>query len=233
MCGILAALLMQGDAEKNRRDILKLSKLLRHRGPDQNSIYQAPDGRAFIAFERLMIVDPTDTGRQAAAPMPHARRLDLGPALSPSPARPLLQAAVPDRDAGGQHRLGAVRTLGWPGGTRCSWRQAPADCRVLGHLGAACTLLAAAKQQTAAVSQSCSAWPAAPAFALGWRLPAASASSTAGAACHTWAHTLNPPAAVRRNSEIYNHQQLRDTKLAGVDLHSKSDSAVIGYLYQK
>lgn len=37
----------------------------------------------------------------------------------------------------------------------------------------------------------------------------------------------------RRNSEIYNHQQIRDTQLAGIDLHSKSDSAIIGYLYQK
>ena len=63
MCGILAALGVTGDAETNRRDILKLSKLLRHRGPDQNSIYQSPDSRAFIAFERLMIVDPTDSGR--------------------------------------------------------------------------------------------------------------------------------------------------------------------------
>ena len=64
MCGILAALGITGDAEVNRRDILRLSKLLRHRGPDQNSIYQAKDGKAFLAFERLMIVDPTDTGRQ-------------------------------------------------------------------------------------------------------------------------------------------------------------------------
>lgn len=63
MCGILAALGITGDAEKNRREILQLSRLLRHRGPDQNSCYQAADGRAFIAFERLMIVDPTDTGR--------------------------------------------------------------------------------------------------------------------------------------------------------------------------
>ncbi len=72
MCGILAALGITGDAEKNRRDILKLSRLLRPRGPDQNSIYQAPDGRAFIAFERLMIVDPTDTGR-CEAPPAHGR----------------------------------------------------------------------------------------------------------------------------------------------------------------
>jgi hypothetical protein len=68
MCGILAALLLSGDAEKNRRDVLKRSKLLRHRGPDQNSIHQSADGRSFIAFERLMIIDPTDTGRQVKAP---------------------------------------------------------------------------------------------------------------------------------------------------------------------
>ena len=37
----------------------------------------------------------------------------------------------------------------------------------------------------------------------------------------------------RRNSEIYNHEALRESKLAGVDLHSRSDSAVVGYLYQK
>ena len=36
-----------------------------------------------------------------------------------------------------------------------------------------------------------------------------------------------------RNSEIYNHQKIRDTALAGVDIPSKSDSAIIGYLYQK
>lgn len=75
MCGILAALGVSGDAEANRRDMLKLSKLLRHRGPDQNSLYQAPDGRAFIAFERLMIVDPTDSGRQAMGGRPRG----LGP----------------------------------------------------------------------------------------------------------------------------------------------------------
>eukprot|EP00889_Picochlorum_renovo_P003330 jgi/Picre1/30360/NNA_005724.t1 len=42
MCGILAAL---GRA-------------------DASAIYQAPDGRAFIAFERLSIVDPSDSGIQ-------------------------------------------------------------------------------------------------------------------------------------------------------------------------
>ena len=67
MCGIFAVLgLPEGDwhnNEKRRREFLRLSHLLKHRGPDQRSCYQSPDGRAFIGFERLMIVDPTDTGR--------------------------------------------------------------------------------------------------------------------------------------------------------------------------
>lgn len=63
MCGILAALGVSGDAEVNRRDILRLSKLLRHRGPDASGIYQSPDGTALIAFERLSIIDPSDYGK--------------------------------------------------------------------------------------------------------------------------------------------------------------------------
>ena len=63
MCGILAALGVTGDAEVNRREILRLSKLLRHRGPDNNACYQSADGSTFIAFERLTIVDTSDTGR--------------------------------------------------------------------------------------------------------------------------------------------------------------------------
>lgn len=69
---------------------------------------------------------------------------------------------------------------------------------------------------------------------FGLRPPAPRAPAEYGAAaCHTWRPPLNPPARLCRNSEIYNHQQLREAKLAGVDLHSKSDSAVVGYLYQK
>lgn len=67
------------------------------------------------------------------------------------------------------------------------------------------------------------------------------AAARAASASRVWrrppailgASPLNPPARLCRNSEIYNHQQLREAKLAGVDLHSKSDSAVVGYLYQK
>lgn len=35
------------------------------------------------------------------------------------------------------------------------------------------------------------------------------------------------------NSEIYNHQYLRDNYLSGMDIRSKSDSVVPGMLYQK
>ena len=65
MCGILAALGLSGDPETNRRLILRCSKLLRHRGPDANSIYQSKDGKNFLAFERLQIIDPSDGGRYA------------------------------------------------------------------------------------------------------------------------------------------------------------------------
>jgi asparagine synthase (glutamine-hydrolysing) len=63
MCGILAALGLTGDPEKNRRLVLRCSKLQRHRGPDANSIYQSKDGKNFLAFERLQIIDPSDSGR--------------------------------------------------------------------------------------------------------------------------------------------------------------------------
>jgi asparagine synthase (glutamine-hydrolysing) len=195
MCGILAALGVTGDAETNRRDILKLSRLLRHRGPDQNDIYQSPDGKAFIAFERLTIVDTSDTGRCAMHGL-HAQ-----PNSSPTPAAPCIltrrrippspcaQATVQDRDARGQHQLGTV-SVG-PYQRFASPAGAPSGCA-----------LARPRRRRRR--------PA--------RRPRASCP---------------PPAACRRNSEIYNHQKIRDTALAGITIPSKSDSSVVGYLYQK
>ena len=63
MCGILAALLMQGSAEQNRRVMLRQSKQQRSRGPDSTSIWQSSDGSKAIAFERLNIIDPSESGR--------------------------------------------------------------------------------------------------------------------------------------------------------------------------
>ena len=63
MCGILAALLLQGSREENRRMMLRQSKLLRHRGPDSTSIWQNADGSAAFCFERLNVIDPSESGR--------------------------------------------------------------------------------------------------------------------------------------------------------------------------
>lgn len=63
MCGILAALGVQGDARENRVKVLRASKKQRSRGPDATSVYASPDGSAIIAFERLNIVDVTEAGR--------------------------------------------------------------------------------------------------------------------------------------------------------------------------
>jgi asparagine synthetase B (glutamine-hydrolysing) len=38
---------------------------------------------------------------------------------------------------------------------------------------------------------------------------------------------------VCRNSEIYNHKQLEQEHLPGVDMHTSSDSALLGYWYEQ
>jgi hypothetical protein len=74
MCGILAAFgLRNVSREEARRLALKHSRLLRHRGPDANLIYQTSDGHSFMAHERLNIVDATDRGRYACVPTISAR----------------------------------------------------------------------------------------------------------------------------------------------------------------
>jgi len=65
MCGILAALgLASRDYETTRRMMLRLSKLLRHRGPDSNMLKAYPEAGVYMAHERLNIVDTSDAGRQ-------------------------------------------------------------------------------------------------------------------------------------------------------------------------
>jgi len=69
MCGILSVYGLHpgadwATADKDRRKVLQLSKLLRHRGPDQNSIATYPEAGVMMAHERLIVVDPTDKGRQ-------------------------------------------------------------------------------------------------------------------------------------------------------------------------
>jgi len=88
MCGILAAFGLTGDAEKNRRELLRLSKLLRHRGPDANALWT--DGTNWIAHERLTIIDVSDAGRCATrqAGRQHSKR-----AAAPPRDRPVRAAA--------------------------------------------------------------------------------------------------------------------------------------------
>lgn len=61
MCGIIGAFLLKEEAEKLRYQILKMSKKIRHRGPDWSGIYTGE--KAILSHERLAIVDPT-SGKQ-------------------------------------------------------------------------------------------------------------------------------------------------------------------------
>ena len=54
MCGILAVFGLSDGSAKSRAEVLRLSKLLRHRGPDWNGIHCARS--AILAHERLAIV---------------------------------------------------------------------------------------------------------------------------------------------------------------------------------
>ena len=103
----------------------------------------------------------------------------------------------------------------------------------MGGGGGAATLHARALAQPARTLPD--KWDSPMARRSATRLPAAGTGSPCvpAAAPGTPLHSCFPRARACSNSEIYNHQALRDTKLAGVDLHSRSDSAVVGYLYQK
>lgn len=61
MCGIVAVFETKGHTETLRPEILKMSKKIRHRGPDWSGIYCG--GNAILAHERLSIVDPESGGQ--------------------------------------------------------------------------------------------------------------------------------------------------------------------------
>ena len=61
MCGIVGAFDLKTDAQDLRPQVLKMSKKLRHRGPDWSGIYCGE--KAIIAHERLSIVDPESGGQ--------------------------------------------------------------------------------------------------------------------------------------------------------------------------
>lgn len=62
MCGITAIFkIQQGEQDELRSQVLKMSKRIRHRGPDWSGIYTSE--HAILAHERLSIVDPA-SGKQ-------------------------------------------------------------------------------------------------------------------------------------------------------------------------
>ena len=61
MCGIVCAFELKQTSKKLRPQLLKMAKLIRHRGPDWSGIYS--NNKVIIAHERLAIVDPT-SGKQ-------------------------------------------------------------------------------------------------------------------------------------------------------------------------
>jgi len=61
MCGIVGVFDLKTESQKLRPQVLKMSKKLRHRGPDWSGIYCS--GKAILAHERLSIVD-VQSGKQ-------------------------------------------------------------------------------------------------------------------------------------------------------------------------
>lgn len=66
MCGIAAIFNISGNAECLREKALKMSRKLRHRGPDWSGIYVGKT--AILAHERLSIVDPQSGGQPLYSP---------------------------------------------------------------------------------------------------------------------------------------------------------------------
>lgn len=61
MCGIVCAFELKQKSESLRPQVLEMSKIIRHRGPDWSGIFS--NDKAILAHERLAIVDPA-SGKQ-------------------------------------------------------------------------------------------------------------------------------------------------------------------------
>ncbi len=61
MCGFVGLFDVKAAGEEQRAKVLKMSKLIRHRGPDWSGIYCGD--KAIISHERLSIVDPQSGGQ--------------------------------------------------------------------------------------------------------------------------------------------------------------------------
>mmetsp|Transcript_23830 Transcript_23830/g.45382 ORF Transcript_23830/g.45382 Transcript_23830/m.45382 type:complete len:694 (+) Transcript_23830:102-2183(+) len=63
MCGIFAVLGLSGDTHTQRKRVVELSKRIRHRGPDWESVHADGKGN-YLAHQRLAIVSPGEAGNQ-------------------------------------------------------------------------------------------------------------------------------------------------------------------------
>jgi asparagine synthase (glutamine-hydrolysing) len=61
MCGIVCAFDLKQNSETLRPQVLEMSKIIRHRGPDWSGIFS--NDKAILSHERLAIVDPA-SGKQ-------------------------------------------------------------------------------------------------------------------------------------------------------------------------
>ena len=61
MCGIVCVFNIRTNIDKLHSEVLKMSKTIRHRGPDWSGIFSCEN--AILAHERLAIVDPTSGGQ--------------------------------------------------------------------------------------------------------------------------------------------------------------------------
>lgn len=61
MCGFVAAFDLKIDAQSLRPQVLKMSKRIRHRGPDWSGVFSSE--KAIMSHERLSIVDPESGGQ--------------------------------------------------------------------------------------------------------------------------------------------------------------------------
>ncbi len=61
MCGIVAVFDVKQTSDQLRKQVLEMSKKVRHRGPDWSGIYS--NNNAILAHERLAIVDPQSGGQ--------------------------------------------------------------------------------------------------------------------------------------------------------------------------
>jgi len=61
MCGIVGAFDLKIESKELRPQVLKMSKKIRHRGPDWSGVFS--DDKAIVSHERLAIVDPQSGGQ--------------------------------------------------------------------------------------------------------------------------------------------------------------------------